>query len=203
MPLDPNTWNNGEQLAKPLANGDWAVLLFNRLTTTIDITLQLVDIGNTSQLCWHVRDIWNRTDLGRFNRTFVAHDVPSHGNRFLRLSAGNICHLHPPPPPPPCKTPANLSNGFNLHSQRGWYSVSGQQLVGKKGSMSIEKCAAACTALGGVDKCAAFHVYLDPVRSCHLGDCYVHSQPLGNFVAGNPYAYTYDRSAILYSNNIL
>ena len=90
--MDLRTWRNGEQLAKPLANGDWAVLLFNRLTTTINITLQLVDIGNTSQLCWHIRDIWKRADLGRFNRTFVARGVPSHGNRFLRLSDGHVCN---------------------------------------------------------------------------------------------------------------
>lgn len=120
----PTAWQNGEQLAKPLAcvkplyrrtletsglrlfatrqgptrlscyacsqtaqltadkaaahrrNGDWAVLLFNRLNTTIDITLDFVDVGNTSQLCWHVRDIWNRTDLGRFSGSFFAPAVP-------------------------------------------------------------------------------------------------------------------------------
>ena len=76
------------QLAKPLANGDVAVLLFNRLNTTQTITLDFVDVGNTSLACWAVRDIWNRTDLGRFNGTFVAEEVPPHGNRFLRLSAG-------------------------------------------------------------------------------------------------------------------
>lgn len=195
LPLDLGKWHNGEQLAKPLANGDWAVLLFNRLPTTIDITLQMVDIGNTSQLCWHVRDIWNRTDLGRFNGTFVARGVPSHGNRFLRLSAGEVCPR--PPPPPPCTPPANVSGGFTLHPQRGWYSVSGQQLVGPKGTMSITECAAACTARGGADKCDAFHVYLTPSRSCSLGDCYVHSLPLGKFIAGNPFAYTYDRTSVV------
>jgi hypothetical protein len=33
-------WGNGEQLAKPLANGDVAVLLFNRLATPIDIVCE-------------------------------------------------------------------------------------------------------------------------------------------------------------------
>lgn len=194
LPLDPNTWWNGEQLAKPLANGDWAVLLFNRLNTTIDITLQLVDVGNTSQLCWHVRDIWNRTDLGRFNGTFVARTVPAHGNRFLRLSGGEVCAA---PPPPTCQhqVSENVTGGYRLHSKRGWYNVAGQQLVGEKGTVSINKCAAACTARG--HECGAFHVYLQASRSCHIGDCYIHSLPLGNFVAGNPNSYAYDRQSVI------
>lgn len=40
-----NPWSNGEQLEKPLANGDTAILLFNRLNTTIDISLVFEDIG--------------------------------------------------------------------------------------------------------------------------------------------------------------
>ena len=43
-PLTPpeSMWGNGEQLAKPLANGDVAVLLFNRLNTTMDIVSSLI-----------------------------------------------------------------------------------------------------------------------------------------------------------------
>jgi hypothetical protein len=45
LPLMANNWENGEQLEKPLANGDTAVLLFNRLNTTMDITLDFEDVG--------------------------------------------------------------------------------------------------------------------------------------------------------------
>ena len=81
------------------------MLLFNRLNASLDIRLEFVDIGNTSQLCWHVRDIWSRTDLGRFNGTFSASAVPPHGNRFLRLSAGAVCRVPSPPPAPACPPP--------------------------------------------------------------------------------------------------
>jgi hypothetical protein len=93
LPLAADTWANGVQLAKPLANGDVAVLLFNRANTTRTITLDFVDVGNTSLASWAVRDVWDRANLGRFNGTYEAKDVPPHGNRFLRLSAGGICPL--------------------------------------------------------------------------------------------------------------
>jgi hypothetical protein len=43
-------WPNGEQLARPLSNGDWAILLFNRLNTSLRITLDFTDIGDTTQV---------------------------------------------------------------------------------------------------------------------------------------------------------
>lgn len=219
--MDSRTWDNGETLAKPLANGDWAVLVFNRLNSTIDITLQLGDVGNTSQLCWDIRDIWNRTDLGRFNSLFAAQAVPPHGNRFLRLSNGSICSAAPPPPsqcdghePVNITIPASVhedasgsnqtgaraagaaaSRGYMLRPQRGWYSTAGQQLVGEKGAMSAVACAAACAERGGEGGCAAFHVYFEPYRSCHLGDCYVHTSPLGAFVPGNVNSFAYNKVA--------
>ena len=192
LPMDPLTWANGETLAKPLANGDWAVLLFNRLNTTIDITLAFGDVGNTSQLCWHVRDIWGRADLGRRSGEFVASGVPPHGNRFLRLSNGEVCT----PTAPTCdgEEPLNVSSGsgvhYTMHPQRGWYGEGGQQLVGEKGAMSVAACAEACTARGA-GQCGAFHVYFDPRTSCHRGDCYVHALPRGAFVPGNANAFAY------------
>ena len=188
LPLSPAAWANGEQLAKPLANGDWAVLLFNRLNTTIDINMQFVDLGNTSLTCWDVRDIWNRTDLGRFNGGFAAAGVPAHGNRFLRLSNGSVCT--PPPPPPPCTKPPAAPSGFKVHPARGWYVANSRQhLVGDKETMTVDKCAKACVA--SKDRCGAFHVFMS--KGCDLGDCYIHMLPLGEFVPGNPGAYAYDR----------
>lgn len=107
----------GEQLEKPLANGDIAVLLFNRLNSTLDITLNFEDVNDTSKRCWHVRDLWQGADLGRQNGSFVAKQVPPHGCRFLRLSAGAVCE--PPPPPPPAPKP-DCPAGFVSHASGFW-----------------------------------------------------------------------------------
>ena len=89
-------WPNGEHLARPLANGDTAVLVFNRLATRLDITLHFQDIGDTTVSCFHVRDVWARADLGVHAGTFAAPGVPSHGSRLLRLTpanhSSNLCH---------------------------------------------------------------------------------------------------------------
>ena len=82
-------WPNGEHLARPLANGDTAVLVFNRLATDLTITLNFEDIGDTTVSCFHVRDVWARADLGVHTSTFVAPSVPMHGSRFLRLKPAN------------------------------------------------------------------------------------------------------------------
>ena len=80
---------NGEQLARPLANGDTAVLVFNRLSSNLTITLDFEDIGDTTTSCFHVRDVVARADLGVHRTSFVATSVPAHGNRFLRLTPAN------------------------------------------------------------------------------------------------------------------
>jgi hypothetical protein len=154
-----------------------------------------VDIVNTSQLCWHVRDIWSRTDLGRFNGTFSASAVPPHGNRFLRLSAGAVCRVPSPPPAPACPSPAAAPAGFTVHPRRGWYTVTANSSnpVGVKGSSTVEACAHACVT--AAEHCGAFHIYLPPQEGCKKGDCYIHEVPLGTFVPGNPNAFAYDREA--------
>jgi len=85
---------NGEHLARPLANGDWAVLLFNRLPSNLTITLDFQDIGDTTISCFHVRDVWTQSDLGVYTGSFKAADVAPHGNRFLRLALANhtLCY---------------------------------------------------------------------------------------------------------------
>lgn len=90
LPLQWSTWSNGEQLAKPLANGDVAVLIFNRFNASLNVALDFRDIGNTSMRCWIERGIWQGRDLGRLNYTFNAALLP-HVCRFLRLSAPSQC----------------------------------------------------------------------------------------------------------------
>ena len=117
-PMQNDAWLNGEQLEKPLANGDIAILLLNRLNTSIDITLNFEDVNDTSKRCWNVRDLWQGADLGRQNGTFVATAVPPHGCRMLRLSDGAICSgSPPPPPPPPCPT------GYISHDPGFWFNT--------------------------------------------------------------------------------
>ena len=67
-----------------------AVLIFNRFNTSLNVTLDFQDIGNTSMRCWNARDIWQGRNLGRLNYTFGATLLP-HACRFLRLSAPSQC----------------------------------------------------------------------------------------------------------------
>ena len=124
LPMQPQhtNWANGEQLAKPLANGDIAVLLFNRLGNATDIVLNFEDVGDTSRRCWDVRDIWAGQDLGRFQGTFAAESVPSHACRFLRLSAGAVCNVPPPPPPPAPPMPA-CPRGYTAGGRGFWHNT--------------------------------------------------------------------------------
>ena len=95
-------YHNGEHFGKPLANGDWAVLLFNRMESNLTIALNFVDIGDTTTTCFTIRDVWAKNDLGFAKNTFVAQNVPAHGNRFLRLTpAMNDTKCAPPAPAPP------------------------------------------------------------------------------------------------------
>lgn len=61
---------NGEHFARPLANGDWAVLLLNRLPRNLSLTLLFTDIGDTTGTCFGVRDVWAQKDLGPFANQF-------------------------------------------------------------------------------------------------------------------------------------
>ena len=87
LPTDAaSLYTYGEQLAKPLANGDWAVLLLNRLNVTTQIVLNFLDVGNTSYRCFRVRDLWSHKDLGVREGTFDGGLIPAHGSRLVRLS---------------------------------------------------------------------------------------------------------------------
>eukprot|EP00038_Savillea_parva_P011759 m.199898 g.199898 ORF g.199898 m.199898 type:complete len:546 (-) comp20901_c0_seq1:247-1884(-) len=168
LPLNnPETmWRNGEQLAKPLANGDVAVLLFNRLNDTMDLVLNFEDVGNTSLRCWDVYDIWTGQDLGRYNMTFNATAVASHASRFLRLSNGAICQAPPPPPPapqPPC--PA----GYETHAGGYWHNTdpcNGTFAKCKEDSPStMDHCASRCNASAD---CVGFNLYWGETTACYI-----------------------------------
>ena len=67
---------DSEVWARPLADGSYAVGLFNRGAETSKITAKWSDIGITGTA--QARDLWQHTDLGKFADSFSA-DVPSHG----------------------------------------------------------------------------------------------------------------------------
>lgn len=185
-------WPNGEQVARPLANGDFAVVLFNRLDSNLTITLDVQDVGDSTVQCFFVRNVWKRIDLGFFS-VFEAQNVPSHGNVFLRLTPANAtsCGSSPPPPPapmPPCPAgfaanrepgywqntdpcPRNGSNGSHTqhgvkrpsHTQHGVEPSCKEDL-----GVTVEGCAKKCSAAPAAD-CVAFELF-EPggVGACYL-----------------------------------
>jgi alpha-galactosidase len=75
---------------KPLGSktGDTkAVALFNRNSSASDITVTFSDIGLSGEI--HVRDLWAKTDKGKFNNSFKM-NVPSHGTAMLKISSAPI-----------------------------------------------------------------------------------------------------------------
>jgi alpha-galactosidase len=71
-------------LAKPLANGDVAVALFNAgdSTATIDTTASAVGLGNASQ--YRLRDLWSKSS--RTTTGAISASVPAHGTVVYRVS---------------------------------------------------------------------------------------------------------------------
>ena len=161
MPMQRATaWSNGEQLEKPLANGDTAVLLFNRLNSTMSLALDFEDVGDTSKRCWQVRDLWAGKDLGRHNGTFIAQAVPPHGCRFLRLSAGEVCKFSPPTPVP--SPQPQCPSGYTTHEGGYWANTDpcNGTFTGCREDhkdSSVEACAKKCTE---TSDCVAFDLYL-------------------------------------------
>jgi alpha-galactosidase len=72
-----------EVWSKPLADGGYAVGLFNRGAATAKITAKWSDVGVTGSHA--VRDLWAHKDLGKMADSFSA-DVPSHGVVMVRIA---------------------------------------------------------------------------------------------------------------------
>jgi len=150
-------WPNGEQLAKPLANGDTAVLLFNRLERNVSISLNFEDIGDTTQRCFIVRDVWSGRNLGMLLGQFIAEDIPPHGDRFLRLTPCNATLMCPSgyvahaagfwANNVPCPRPASCNLSTHACSAGGPPCQFG---------VSVEQCAALCSR---AQDCVGFEVF--------------------------------------------
>ena len=68
--------------ARPLADGSWAVALFNRTWEPRPITAVFKDFGAAGRLV--VRDVWAQEDLGAFDDRFTT-EVYGHATRLFRL----------------------------------------------------------------------------------------------------------------------
>ena len=76
-----------------------AVVFLNRLNTTVDITLNFDDLFDnnldrkppTPNWTVFIRDLWLHQDLGRFEDTWTALNVPAHGVRMVTVS---LSHAH-------------------------------------------------------------------------------------------------------------
>jgi alpha-galactosidase len=77
---------DAEIWARPLANHDTAVVLFNRSTSTTNIVVSWTDIGKKPDETLIVRDLWKHRDMGGHRREYSAM-VPSHGVAMLRIGA--------------------------------------------------------------------------------------------------------------------
>jgi alpha-galactosidase len=77
-------WQEGplEIWAKPLADGNEAVGLFNRGESELNITLQLASISKRHSA--KLRDLWEQKDLGTVTDSYSA-TVPKHGVLMLKV----------------------------------------------------------------------------------------------------------------------
>lgn len=71
-----------EVWAKPLADGSYAVGLFNRSESPAPVTLDLKDIGISGSA--QIRDLWAHRDLGSFTGSYTV-TVAKHGAAMLKV----------------------------------------------------------------------------------------------------------------------
>jgi alpha-galactosidase len=71
-----------EVWARPLANGEEAIAIFNRWTMPLTMTFDLKVAGISGSA--HLYDIWEKKDLGSFKGAYTTSVVPPHGVILLR-----------------------------------------------------------------------------------------------------------------------
>lgn len=78
-------FGNKEVWVKPLANGQWAVLLFNRGETSAFMTVKIHDIGINDSNRYTVRDLWENKEE-TYSDGLLRADVRPHGVKMYRVS---------------------------------------------------------------------------------------------------------------------
>jgi alpha-galactosidase len=81
--------NGGQLWARPLANGDKAIVLFHGAISSdakpVNVTCRWVELGWPSSARVSVRDVWERQEYGTFEGSFTAEYLAPRDVRFLRL----------------------------------------------------------------------------------------------------------------------
>jgi alpha-galactosidase len=78
-------WRSGQQEAwvRPLANGEWAVALFNRGTDPTGVVVKWADLG-FAKVPAMVRDLWAQRDVA-LQGAAVQAMIPGHGAVLWRV----------------------------------------------------------------------------------------------------------------------
>lgn len=74
--------HGSEAWAKPMADGSWAVGLFNRAEETRKVNIRRYSLKLEGE--WRMRDLWRQQDVGVFGDEYSA-VIPSHGVMLLGL----------------------------------------------------------------------------------------------------------------------
>ena len=69
---------------KPLHDNSSAVMVLNRGSVALNVSIKLSDLADSTQSTWAARDLWSKRDLGVFTDA-VTVAVPGHGVRLLRM----------------------------------------------------------------------------------------------------------------------
>ncbi len=84
-PAHPVSTTSNRQVWYSLnADNSYTVALFNLGQTDANMTATFADLGLTGSA--KVRDLWAKKDLGTFNGSFTANDVPIHGARLFKVT---------------------------------------------------------------------------------------------------------------------
>ncbi|WP_442929865.1 cellulose binding domain-containing protein [Micromonospora sp. WMMC241] len=120
-------------LAKPLANGDVAVALFNQgsATTTVSTTAAAVGKSGSS---FTLRDAW--TDATSTSTGAISASVPAHGTVVYRVSGGSGSPTPTPTTPTPTPTPTT-STPPPAASCQVTYAITSQWQDGFQGDVTV------------------------------------------------------------------
>ncbi|MHC4694101.1 MAG: NPCBM/NEW2 domain-containing protein [Planctomycetota bacterium] len=93
-------YDNGDQEVynKPLQDGTTAVLLLNKGSKPVDITITWEKIGLSDRQ--RVRDLWARKDLGYYTNSYTAVNLPRHGHMLIKVGSAGPMLAAPEPMSP-------------------------------------------------------------------------------------------------------
>jgi hypothetical protein len=75
--------------AKPLGSytsGQYGILLLNRSSSPMDLTVNWPELGLVAGSAATVRDLWAHSNLGSFTNSYTAYAIPAHGSVVLKVA---------------------------------------------------------------------------------------------------------------------